>query len=163
MWTCPRCGYRFVSANSWHSCSRIDIDELFARSLPNVRACFDRFVELLERCGPIEVIPQKTRIAIMADVRFAGGQVRRDRFLATFALGRRVDHPLLVGHEDYGPRWIVHRLALHDPAQLDDAALAELVCESYRDLGLRGSLTRGRTERCGGRPAATSGLRSRPG
>jgi len=141
MWTCPRCGHRFVSANMWHSCSRHTLDELFARAQPNVRASFDRFVELVERCGPVVVIPQKTRIVFMAQVRFGGAQVRRDRLLANVVLSRTVDHPRFR-HETFGPRWIAHRFELRDPVELDDPELQALFCESYRDLGQRESLNR---------------------
>jgi hypothetical protein len=75
LWTCPKCGHRFVTANIWHSCSRHTLDELFGRALPSVREAFDRWVELAGHCGPIVVIPQKTRIVFMGQVRFAGAQV----------------------------------------------------------------------------------------
>jgi hypothetical protein len=48
---------------------------------------------LIERCGPIEVIAQKSRIAIMARVRFAGATVLRDRVRLNIALTRRLDEP----------------------------------------------------------------------
>ena len=140
LWTCPRCGHRFVSRNLAHSCSRYTLDEVFARARPNVRACFDRFVELIERCGPIVVIAQKTGIAIMVQVRFAGATVLRDRLRIGFALGRRIEHPMLVKVEVYGPRWTVHRLDIRDPADLEDPRFAAWLCESYRDLGERRSL-----------------------
>jgi len=140
LWTCPRCGHRFVSANLAHSCSRYSLDEAFARAQPGVRATFDHFVELIERCGPVAVIAQKTRITIMVKVRFAGATVLRDRLRIGFALGRRVEHPRLVRVEEYGPRWIIRRLEVRAPAELDDPAIAAWLCESYRDLGLRGSL-----------------------
>ena len=140
LWTCPLCGHRFVTTNMAHSCSNYDLDTSFARSRPSVRAAFDQFVKLIERCGPVEVIAQKTRITIMAKVRFAGATVLLDRLRIGFALGRRIEHPNLVKVEDYGPRWIVHRLDIREPAELDDPAIAAWLCESYRDLGLRGSL-----------------------
>jgi len=141
MWTCPRCGQRFVSPNMWHSWSPHTLVEAFARSEPNVRACFERFVELVERCGPVVVIPEKTRIVFMGQVRFGGAQVRRNRLLATVALSRRVDQPRFR-HESFGPRWIAHRFELRDPTDLDDPELQALICESYRDLGQRESLNR---------------------
>jgi hypothetical protein len=143
VWTCPRCGHRFVTANIWHSCTTVRLDDAFASAEPNVRAAFDRFVELVARCGPIEGIAQKTRIVIMAQVRFAGAQVRRDRLLANFALSRRIDDPMFR-HEVYGKRWIAHRFTVRDPAELDDPRLPAWLCESYRDLGDRGSLRRAR-------------------
>jgi hypothetical protein len=142
LWTCPRCGHRFVTANIWHSCTNIELGEPFRKAAPNVRRSFDRFVELIAGCGEIEVIAQKSRIVVMAQVRFAGAQVRRDRLIANFALTRRIQDPRFR-HEAYGPRWIAHRFELRDPADLDDHRFAEWLCESYRDLGLRQSLRRG--------------------
>ena len=155
LWTCPRCGHRLISANLSHSCSRYTLDQAFARARPNVRACFDRYVELIERCGPVVVIAQKTRITIMVKVRFAGANVLRDRLRIGFALGRRINHPRLVKVEDYGPRWIIHRLDIREPEELDDPVLAALVCESYRDLGMRGSLTTRRPPPAGGSTVST--------
>lgn len=142
LWTCPRCGHRFVTANIWHSCSRHDVDELFAHSTPMVRAAFDHMVELYERCGPIVVIAQKTRIVFMVRVRFGGCQVRRDRLIAGIALTRRVDHPRWLRIEQYNDRWFAHRLEVRHPEDLDDPELQELICEGYRELGEQGSLKR---------------------
>jgi hypothetical protein len=143
LWTCPGCGHRFVSANIWHSCTRIELDDAFARSVPAVREAFDRYVELVARCGPITVIAQKTRIVIMGRVRFAGAIVRRERLIANFALTRRLEDPRFR-IEVYGERWIAHRFEVRSPADLDIPALREWVCESYRDLGMQGALRRAR-------------------
>jgi hypothetical protein len=141
LWTCPRCGHRFVSPNIWHSCSRYSLDDAFVRSTPDARAAFERFVALVERCGPVAVIVQKTRIVLMAQVRFAGAsRIRRDSVQLSFALSRTVDLPWIAGHETYGPRWIAHRFDVRSPADLDRPELPDLVCESYRNLGLRESL-----------------------
>ncbi|HEY7522497.1 MAG TPA: hypothetical protein VH720_02410 [Candidatus Limnocylindrales bacterium] len=135
LWLCPRCGHRFVSANLWHSCSRFTLDEAFARSTPEARSGFERFVALIERCGPVVVIPQKTRIVLMARVRFAGCKVRRDHVLATIALTRRVDHPRWTQVEEVAPGWIAHRFPIRGPEDLDDPELHPLLCEGYRQHG----------------------------
>ncbi len=140
LWTCPRCGHRFVSANLWHSCSAHDVDEHFVRAQPAVRAAFDRLVELYERCGPIVVIAQKTRIVFMVRVRFGGCQVRRDRLLTNVALARRVEDPRWTKIEQLAPGWIVHRYEVREPRELDDPRLAGLICESYREIGQQGRL-----------------------
>jgi hypothetical protein len=142
LWACPSCGHRFVTRNLWHSCSRHDLDELFARAEPFVRDLFDRWVALVERCGPIVVIAQKTRIVFMVRTRFAGAQVRRDRLIANIALPRRVEHPRWTRIEAYGPRWIAHRFDIRRHEDLDDPELAALACESRRELGEQASLRR---------------------
>jgi hypothetical protein len=142
LWTCPRCDHRFVTANIWHSCTRFTLDDAFRRSTPDARVAFDRFVQLMERCGPVTAIAQKTRIVIMARVRFAGGQVRRDHVLANIALTRRVDHPRWVKVEEIVPGWFAHRFVIRRPEDLEDPELQALMCESYRDHGAQGKLRR---------------------
>ncbi len=139
MWTCPRCEHRFVTANVWHSCTRRSLDDAFVVAAPEVRAAFDRFVELAGACGPIEVIAQRTRIVIMGRVRFAGAQVRRDAVRLNFALTRRIDAPWVSRIETYGPRWHAHRFDARSRVDVDAIAeLPPLLCEGYRDLGMQG-------------------------
>ena len=80
LWTCPTCGHRFVTRNMWHSCSNYSLEGHFERKEPSVRQVFDKLLGLAEQCGPVTVIPQKTRIAIQARVRFAGGVARKNWF-----------------------------------------------------------------------------------
>jgi hypothetical protein len=144
LWTCPRCGHAFVTANVWHSCSRYTVDDLFTSSTPGAREAFDRFVELVGRCGPVTVIAQKTRIVLMVRVRFAGATVLRDRVRLNLALTRRLDVPWVDRIESYGPRWNAHRFEARSAAEVDAIAeLPTLLCESYRDLGEQRSLHAG--------------------
>jgi hypothetical protein len=142
MWRCPRCGHAFVGVNMAHSCVTVSLDELFGRSTPAARAAFDAFVAMIERCGPIDVIGQRTRIVIMARVRFAGAKVLRDRVRLNVALTRHIDAPWVERIDTYlGGRWNAHQFLVASPDDL--AAIAELpslVCEGYRDLGMQGAL-----------------------
>jgi hypothetical protein len=139
LWTCPRCEHRFVTVNMWHSCTRRTLDDAFARTTPDSRAAFDRFVELAARCGPIEVIAQKTRLVIMARVRFAGAEILRDRVRLNVALVRRIEAPWVTRIETYGPRWNAHRFEVRSRADVDAISeLPALLCEGYRDLGMQG-------------------------
>jgi hypothetical protein len=127
-----------------HSCVTVPLDTLFAKSTPAARAAFDAYVALVERCGPIEVIGQKTRIVIMGRVRFAGATVLRDRVRLNIALTRQVDAPWVDSIETFmNGRWNAHRFVARSPADLDAIPeLASLVCEGYRDLGMQGALNR---------------------
>jgi len=71
LWACPRCRARFTSRNQQHSCGTFDLASLFARSSPEVRRLYRRFVKLVRRCGPVTIIPQKTRVAFQVRMRFA--------------------------------------------------------------------------------------------
>ena len=129
-----------------HSCVTIPLGDLFSRSTPGARAAFDAFVALVRRCGPIEVIGQKTRIVIMARVRFAGATVLRDRVRLNIALTRRIDAPWVERIDTYmGGRWQAHHFIVRSKTELDSIpGLPDLVCEGYHDLGMQGSLVEGR-------------------
>jgi hypothetical protein len=141
-----------------HSCSTFTLDELFARSTPEARAAFERYVELARRCGPVEVIAQKTRVVIMGRVRFAGATVLRDRVRLNIALTRQLDAPWVERIETYlGGRWNAHRFVARSPADVDAIAeLPALVCEGYHELGMQEALRRQEASRAAARGVRTS-------
>jgi hypothetical protein len=127
----------------WHSCSNYTLDEAFARSTPELRPAFEEFVRLAERCGPVTVIAQKTRIVLQARVRFAGATLLRNRLRLNFALTRKHEAPWITRIDTYGPRWNAHQFEIRDTTDLDALdELPSLLCESYDDLGQQGSLRR---------------------
>lgn len=129
-----------------HSCVNRTLDDAFRQSTGEARAAFDRFVELAARCGPIEVIPQLSRIVVMGRVRFAGAQVLRDRVRLNVALTRRIEAPWVERIDSYGDRWNAHRFVARTPQDVDAIVeLPALLCEAYRDLGMQGSLARAMT------------------
>lgn len=136
----------------WHSCSNYPLEHHFAKATPAVRATFDRFLAVIEAHGPVEVIPQKTRIAIQAQVRFAGCVVRRRWLLASLWMTRPVQHPRLRRTEQFGPGSYGHQFRLDAPEDIDDA-IAAFVAEAF-SVGLRGHL------RSRSRPPQSSGERA---
>ncbi|MDH3222756.1 MAG: DUF5655 domain-containing protein [Gemmatimonadota bacterium] len=140
LWTCPACGHRFVTKNMWHSCSNFTLESHFERCTPQVRATFDAFLAVVEACGEVVVIPQKTRIAIQAQVRFARCVVRRNWLLTHLWLTRRVLHPRLTRTEKFGDKSYGHHFRFDAPADID-ADFSHLVAEAYR-VGLREHLDR---------------------
>jgi hypothetical protein len=155
LWRCPRCGHSFVGVNMAHSCVTVPLDELFARSTPEARAAFDAFVAPFERCGPVEVIGQKTRIVIMARVRFAGATVLRDRVRLNIALTRQIEAPWVERIDTYlGGRWQAHHFVVRSPEELAQIGeLPSLVCEGYRELGMQGALRPDPAQAAAGEPA----------
>ena len=140
LWRCPDCGHGFVTRNMWHSCSNYSLESHFAKCTPVVRQIFDRFLEVIETIGPVTVIPQETRIAIQAKVRFAGGVARERWFLANLWLTRRVRHPKLRRVEQYSPASFGHQFRFDSVADID-RAFEDLVHEAYA-VGLREHLRR---------------------
>jgi len=141
LWTCPRCGHRFVSPNIWHSCSTHSVDEHFVRAEPQVRAAFDRLVELYQRCGPIVVLSQKTRIVFAVRTHIGACHVKRNRLSTNVSLPYRLERPRWTRIEQLGP-WFLHHFDVHDPAELEDPELHTLICESYQQMGAQGRLRR---------------------
>lgn len=140
LWTCPKCGHRFVTRNLWHSCGRHTLASHFAGKPRELRATFDRFLALARACGPVTVYAQKTRIVFQTRVRFAGAVVRRDWVDAGMWLKRRVRHPRLHRTESFGRLGYGLHFRLEHPAEVDEA-LAALMREAYA-IGLQESPAR---------------------
>jgi hypothetical protein len=69
-----------------------------------VRELFDALVASLQRCGPIMILPEKTRIAFQVRMSFAAVSIRRAHIVGHFVLARRLDSPRFVRIETYSPR-----------------------------------------------------------
>jgi hypothetical protein len=132
MWTCPECGRRFANRNQSHACAPLDrLDRHFAHASPAVRATFDRVLEAVGRLGPVEVLPEKTRIALHVRMSFAAFQPRRHWLSGHLVLARRVDSPRFRRVQVFSPRNVVHEFRLTSPAEVDQQFIAWLA-EAYR-------------------------------
>jgi hypothetical protein len=130
LWTCPKCGHRFVTRNIWHSSGRYDLEDHFMGRAPEVRETFDRLVAAVADCGPVTVYAQKTRIVFMVRVRFGGVIARRRWLYFSLWLTRRIDHPRLDRVDEYGPNSFGHRFRLSHPHEVD-SDLTSIICEAY--------------------------------
>jgi hypothetical protein len=145
VWTCPKCGARLVTRNSWHSCGRFTLEALLAASEPAVLALARRYIALVQSLGDVQVIPQKTRLVFVARVRFASLMPRKDHFVAAFALQRRLKNPRIIQLIDYGPRWQMHHLRIERTGDLDDELRAWLR-ESHDVVGMQKDIRRSPTD-----------------
>jgi hypothetical protein len=134
LWTCPRCGHRFITRNIWHSCARIPLAAHFASRPATLRLVFRRLTAMLRRCGPLTVYAQKTRIVLQGRVRFGGVVVRRSWLEATFWLDHRASHRTLrkiVPMTEYESHGYAHRFHLTGPEDLDPQ-FGALLRDAYR-------------------------------
>ena len=132
MWACPRCQRRFASRNQSHACAPLGtLDQNFARASPAVRATFDRVLEAVGRLGPVEVLPEKTRIALHVRMSFAAFLPRRHWLAGHLVLARRVDSPRLRRVQAFSPRNVVHEFRLASPDEVDREFTAWLA-EAYQ-------------------------------
>jgi hypothetical protein len=136
MWACPACGRTFANRNQTHTCARLgDLDRHFARSSPAVRATFDRVLAVVDALGPVEVLAEKTRIALHARMSFAALQPRRHWLAGHLVLARQITSPRFARIEVISPRNVVHQFRLNAPDEVDDQFAAWLA-EAY-EVGIQ--------------------------
>jgi hypothetical protein len=147
LWTCPKCGAKFVTRNMWHSCGHATLTDWKGRMGPKARALYDRFEALIAACGEYHVAPAKTRIAFLGRVRFAGiTKLSEDGMVCAFALPKPLRSPRFLDVEEVVPGWWIHRLAIADVSELDDRCQA-WIRQSYRLMGMQERLLAGARRR----------------
>jgi hypothetical protein len=129
MWTCPDCGRRFTGRNMWHSCVTLTVEDHLARVPSWVGDLYRGFESMVERCGPVDVVPVKTYISFMVRVRFAFAIPQQRALRVRLEMPRQIDSPRIVKTESYGDIK-GNYLRIVRPDQLDDE-LADWVGESY--------------------------------
>ena len=119
LWKCPRCGVKLVSRNLSHACGDYSVEAFLAGKSARARRLFQRFVALIARCGPHDVAPAKTRVAFLAQVRFASVNRVGDAAIDVhFVLPRRLASPRFRRIERLGKLY-VHHLRLSRPLEFD--------------------------------------------
>jgi len=131
LWRCPKCGHRFVTRNLWHSCARFQVRDHLKGKGPQVARLYRKFAALVRKCGPVTVSPNKTRIAFMARMRFAGCWMGKDNLHVGFLLARRLRSRRIPRVEFIPPRYYAHRLPVRTLSELDRELLGWLR-ESYQ-------------------------------
>jgi hypothetical protein len=143
LWKCPTCGHRFVTRNLWHSCVRVPVAAHFRGKPAERKKTYDRWLAAARDCGRVTAYAQKSRITIMARVRFAGVVVHKSYIDGGLWMRRRVEHPLLRRTEDFGRLGFVHHFRLERPEDIDPP-LETLMREAYlvgtQDLTSRSAL-----------------------
>jgi Domain of unknown function (DUF5655) len=137
LWTCPKCGRRFVGKNMWHACGNYSVEGFLEGKGARARELFEGFERLIAACGPYEVAPAKTRVAFMGRVRFAGVHALSERGMTiAFGLPHPLPHPRIRKIEDYGGGWNGHWMRITEPKELDDELVGWLR-ESYHQMGMQ--------------------------
>ena len=131
LWTCPRCGNKFVTKNLWHSCVHLDANYHFRGKNPRLKKTFKKFLAMAKRCGPILVTHQKTRIVLQGRVRFAGIVPRKSYLLAGLSLQYPSKDKRFMKVVRYGPRWYGHYFRFEKPSDLD-ASWMPFIREAYQ-------------------------------
>ncbi|HKP38215.1 MAG TPA: DUF5655 domain-containing protein [Pyrinomonadaceae bacterium] len=130
LWRCPECGRAFANRNQTHSCSNVSLESHFVGRSQKVRELFDALAGMIKACGPVRILPEKTRIAFQVRMSFIAVQVRRNYLIGHFVFARRLEHPRFSRVETFSPRNHLHAFRLDSLTELDDEFVA-WVREAY--------------------------------
>ena len=130
LWRCPECRRTFANRNQSHSCSNVTLESHFSNKTEQVRELFEALTRMIKRCGPVKVLPEKTRIAFQVRMSFIAVSVRKNYLVGHFVFARRVEHPRFLRIETFSPRNHLHAFRLESLAQLDDE-FAAWIREAY--------------------------------
>ncbi|MDQ2871033.1 MAG: DUF5655 domain-containing protein [Acidobacteriota bacterium] len=120
LWRCPRCARRFANRNQPHACGRHELSALFAGRDPAILELFESLETLVRRCGPVTVIPEKTRIAFQVRTSFLAVSPRQMHLIGHFVFARRVPNPRFQKIDTISPRNVVHHFCLERLDELDE-------------------------------------------
>lgn len=135
LWTCPDCGQSFVTRNMSHSCVQLTEEQFFAGREAQ-RALYRALRAFVERCGPIAVNINKTRISFQARARFVSvNRVTKDGLACHLWLKRRIESPRFTRIERFHASDYVYNFKLTDAAELDEE-MARWIAEAY-EVGMQ--------------------------
>lgn len=130
MWRCERCGREFANRNQSHACGRLELEHHFAGKPPEIRALFDAVVTAIRAIGPVEILPEKTRIAFHVRMSFAQVTPRKAWLDGHVVLARRLESPRFLGVQTFSPRNHVHVFRIEKLADID-AEFRAWMAEAY--------------------------------
>ena len=120
LWICPKCGEKFATKNTWHSCGRFTLEALFAQCDPVVYETYKALEKLALEVAPFHVIPQKTRIVFQLRTRCAGGTPYKSYFRFRFMARKLIQHERIVKVESYAKDQHDHSVKLFTPEDVDE-------------------------------------------
>ena len=132
LWTCPRCGRTFANVHQTHTCAPLgNLERLFDGTDPAVRVTFDAILDAVRTRGPVEVLPERTRIALHVRMSFAALMPRRHWLDGHLVLARRVESPRFTKIQVFSPRNVLHAFKLTEPDDID-GEFAGWIGEAYQ-------------------------------
>lgn len=126
LWTCHKCNRRFANLNQTHSCGSYTVDQHLRGKNSDVTSLYEQFVVLVKRCGPVTVVPAKTRIGFQVRMIFTALSVRQRSLDCHVVLSRRLESARFMRIQSLSPRNHVHYFSIKSPEDLDDEVLGWL-------------------------------------
>lgn len=121
MWTCPECGRSFANRNQWHACQNTTVHEALFGETELAVSIYEAVESALRQVGEFRVHPQKTRIAFISRMTFAGVALARNWGDLTFILPEPLDDLRIEKLELFGPTSWGHTIRLYRPEDVDES------------------------------------------
>jgi hypothetical protein len=95
------------------------VEQHFANKQPQVRAIYERLLEIATRFGSVREEPKKTSIHLMNRTAFAGVATRKDALILTVKAASDLTHARIIKHEQTSAnRWHLD-FRLESPEHID--------------------------------------------
>jgi hypothetical protein len=121
LWTCPKCNRQFVTPNMPHSCGKFSVEQFLAGKSEHAVALYQRFAELINHCGSVQIAPAKTRVGFQVRMIFAAINKLNDNGLhAHVVLTRQLKSPRFKRIEMMYRKCYVHHFVIETIDELDD-------------------------------------------
>ena len=119
LWQCPRCHRYFANRNQSHACGRYRLRDHFADRDPEVVKTFRALLAAARKCGPVKVLPEKTRIAFQVRMSFAAFTLRRNWVDGHVVLARRRESQRFSKIQEFSPINQLHQFRLYRAEEVD--------------------------------------------
>jgi len=121
MWRCPVCRRQFANRNQSH----------FRGKPAQIRQLYEQFVAQVRLCGPVTILPEKTRIAFQVRMSFAAVQIQRSKITGHLVLAYRQERPCFVCIDSISRGNHVHHFRIAKPEDLIEE-LCGFIGQAYR-------------------------------
>lgn len=130
MWRCPKCRRQFANRNQSHACGSHTLAQHFRGKPPAIRELFDAIEAAVRRCGPVTVLPEKSRIAFQVRMSFAQVTPKQGWLDGHVVLARRFEHPRFRKIDTISRRNHVHHFRITSLDEID-GEVEEWLREAY--------------------------------
>ncbi len=126
IWKCPECGRQFAHHNQYHSCGHFTVKEILKSNSPRVVLLYERFAEMVKKCGPVAIEPTKTRISFRSWITFATLNLNKYGLNVHVVLSRKMKNPRFTHIETISLKNHVHHFRIKSIDELDNEVLSWL-------------------------------------
>lgn len=120
-WTCPDCGRSFANANQSHACVTLTLNDVLLDATPLAVELYRAVESALRDCGDYRIHPQKTRIAFITTMSFAGVRLANRWIDLDFITASPIDDERIRRVVLYGPTSFGNTVRISAQEDIDDA------------------------------------------